>query len=155
MATIAMGTNLFPPSFFCSPDTASRVPKLVLAAGSDLNSGFGSNLGSARFSSFFGNGTGAATSAATGAGRIGSTLGAGALLERAGAVAAAADDPDALITTGPGATGAGATATGFGMATGGSGWSELSSRARRSFCSKAPIWSAMVLSTATWVMVKA
>ena len=65
------------------------------------------------------------------------------------------DDAEGLITTGGGAGGAVAAATGFGMATGGSGLSVPSSRARRSFCNKAPIWSAMVLSTATWVMVKA
>ena len=121
-ATMAMGTSLLPPSFFCSPETASKVPKLARATdsdfGSDLESGLGSIFGSARFSSFLGNGTGGATSAA-GTGLIGSTLGAGTLLARAGAAAAAADDVDGLITTGAGA--GGTAATGLGMATGGSG----------------------------------
>lgn len=133
-----------------SAETASSTPKLLFEAGAI--SGLGSGFLDSRFSSRFGNGTGV-ISGAIATGLKGSATGAPEPFERAGAVAAAVvDDVVAgLMTTG--GKGAG-TAGGLGGAAGGPACAS-SLGDLRSFCNKPEIWSAMVFSTATCVMVKA
>src|SRR6478672_3944676 len=141
-ATTPTIMNLLP-DFLSSAATESNVPKFARGAAS------------ARFSSFLGGVARGTTSRGTLL--IGSAL--------AGAVAAPRG-LEGLITTAGGAACAGGcvcvgvgTATGLAVITGiggrGASTCGFSSRARRSFCSNAEIWSAMVFSTATCVIVKA
>src|SRR5215831_1032259 len=127
------------PGFLSSDATASNVPKLAFGATS------------ARFSSFF---VGGVANGTTSSGMLlmGSTL------ATAGAAARGAE-VEGLITTAGGAGAGAAAITGLAVIAGGAGRGSsecgFSSRARRSFCSSAEIWSAMVFNTATCVMVKA
>jgi hypothetical protein len=137
-ATTPIIMNLFA-GFLSSVAIESNVPKFARGAAS------------ARFSSFR---VGIASGTTSrGAALLGSTLaGAGAAPRGA--------DEEGLITTAGGAAGAGVgTTTGFAVIVGAAGLGAsacgFSSRARRSFCSSAEIWSAMVFNTATCVIVNA
>src|SRR5262249_10700814 len=137
--TAAMPININRlPGFFSSAATVSKVPKLARREVS-------------RFSSVFGG-------VASGTTSIGAALLAGSTLDTTGAPGRGADGPG-LITTAGGVTDTVVATIGLVAATGAGGRvasaCALSSRGRPPFCSKAEIWSAMVLSTATCVIVKA